>query len=116
MTLLAVSAAPAADARGSGSVAQTPGARLIAHRRRPWLSRRVVAPVILLGVVALGFLWWNARRGAAISSIFAGWPTVVLPTSIVGGFLFSVAVGMFFGYYPARKASHLDPIEALHFE
>ena len=45
-----------------------------------------------------------------------GWPMKISPESIVVAALFSVAVGVFFGYYPARKASLLDPIDALRYE
>jgi macrolide transport system ATP-binding/permease protein len=60
---------------------------------------------IIIGVVA-----------SRLISHFADWPTLVSPMAIAGGFLFSAAVGIFFGFYPARKAAHLDPIEALRYE
>jgi len=60
---------------------------------------------ILLGLV-----------GSGLISNFLQWPTLVSVKAIVTAALFSGAVGIFFGYYPARKAARLDPIEALRYE
>jgi putative ABC transport system permease protein len=63
----------------------------------------------LIGVV-LGI------TSARLVTFFLSWPTLITESSIVLSFLVCAITGVFFGYYPAQKASRLDPIEALRYE
>jgi putative ABC transport system permease protein len=54
--------------------------------------------------------------GARLTTVIAGWPTIISGDTVIAAFLFSLAVGLFFGLYPAHKAARLNPIDALRYE
>jgi ABC-type antimicrobial peptide transport system permease subunit len=92
------------------------GIRMAIGARRLQVLLQFLVESVLLSVTggAAGILV-GVLVSFAISAV-AHWPIQVSLPAILGGFLFSAAVGIFFGYYPARKAANLNPIDALHYE
>jgi putative ABC transport system permease protein len=87
----------------------------VGARRRHILLQFLIEAVTLSligGIIGIAL----GLGGSRAISYFAEWRTLVAPESIVIAFGFAAGIGIFFGFYPARKASRLDPIEALRYE
>ncbi len=92
------------------------GLRMAIGARRLHVLLQFLAEAVFLSISGgLAGIAMGVALSKGISIVF-NWPTPLSPAAIAGGFVFAAAVGIFFGYYPARKAAHLDPIEALRYE
>ena len=74
----------------------------------------IEAVMLSLAGGSLGIL--GGIFGAKLTTLIAGWPTIISGNVILLAFFFSLIVGLFFGLYPANKAARLNPIEALRYE
>jgi putative ABC transport system permease protein len=92
------------------------GIRMAIGARGRVIRRQFLIESVTLSVVG-GVVGVMLGVGASITiSKTLNWPTLVSPISIFIAVIFSMLVGVLFGYYPARKAASLDPIEALRYE
>jgi len=87
----------------------------VGAKTRHILSQFLVEAVALSVTGGLLGIGLGIIASRVISGL-AGWATLVSTGAVAGAFLFSALVGIFFGYYPARKAANLDPIESLRYE
>ncbi len=87
----------------------------VGARRRHILLQFLIEAITLSLIGGIAGIALGVAGSEAIS-YFAEWRTLVAPGSILIAFGFAAAIGIFFGFYPARKASRLDPIEALRYE
>lgn len=92
------------------------GVRMAVGAKRRHILMQFLIEAMTLSVVGgtLGILFGIA--GARLTTVIAGWPTIISGNTVAAAFLFSLAVGLFFGLYPAHKAARLNPIDALRYE
>jgi len=87
----------------------------VGARGRDILTQFLIEALVLSLIGGVAGMILGVVGSSVISSI-AKWPTIVTAFSIILSFGFSIAVGIFFGFYPARKAALLNPIDALRYE
>jgi ABC-type antimicrobial peptide transport system permease subunit len=92
------------------------GIRIAIGARKAHVQSQFLIEAVVLGLVGgLAGIVVGVATSFALSAVFA-WPQLISPLSVIGSAVFSMAIGVFFGYYPAKKAASLNPIDALRFE
>ena len=92
------------------------GIRMAVGAKSKHVKMQFLLESLVLGLAGgLAGIAFGVGISALTSSVF-GWPVTISMTAVFASALFAMMIGVFFGYYPARKAAALDPIEALRFE
>ena len=92
------------------------GLRMAVGAKRTHILLQFLIEAVIMTAIG-GLLGVGTGIGIArLLTKMIGWPTIINTDAAIAAFLFSLAVGLFFGLYPANKASKLNPIEALHYE
>ena len=92
------------------------GIRMAIGARRFHVLLQFLVEATMLSLIGGGAGVLCGIAASQIVARVAGWPVLINPAVIVAAFCFSAGIGMFFGFYPARKASLLNPIDALRYE
>ncbi|GAM09832.1 macrolide export ATP-binding/permease protein MacB [Geobacter sp. OR-1] len=92
------------------------GIRMAIGARRNDILMQFMTEAVLLTMIGGVIGICLGAGGALVVSKMLEWPTLISVESVTVAFIFSAAVGIFFGFYPARKAARLNPIDALRYE